>query len=173
MQNETSLAPDIHLHSTDCKWSQVVSPGGGSLQVSAIEQTSPSQRGKEQIVPFPAEKGLGRDLQAGDDSSWEPQQNQSRTQNQWGAAFRTQQVLQSQLCGYELSTLSVRCRNTPLHHETVFYTYLLNINHQILLSWGNWACLAWRREGSRETSLQPSNIWKEDINRRENDCLWG
>jgi len=38
--------------------------------------------------------------------------------------------------------------------------------------WGNWACLAWRREGSGETSLRPSSTWREHINRRGNGCLW-
>lgn len=30
---------------------------------------------------------------------------------------------------------------------------------------------AWRREGSEEASLRPSNIWRGRINRREYDCL--
>ena len=32
--------------------------------------------------------------------------------------------------------------------------------------WGKWDCLAWRREGSRETSLWPSSTWREHKNRR-------
>ena len=36
----------------------------------------------------------------------------------------------------------------------------------------NWACLAWKREGSRETSLWPSSTWSESINRIGNGCLW-
>ena len=39
--------------------------------------------------------------------------------------------------------------------------------------WRNWDCLAWRKEGSRETSLWPSSTWRERINRRGNGCLWG
>ena len=39
--------------------------------------------------------------------------------------------------------------------------------------WGNWACLAWRREGTGETSLWPSSTWRENINRKGNDCLRG
>ena len=39
--------------------------------------------------------------------------------------------------------------------------------------WGNWACLVWRREGSGETSLRPSSTWRERINRRGNNRLWG
>ena len=39
--------------------------------------------------------------------------------------------------------------------------------------WGNWDCLAWRREGSGETSLRPSSTWRECINRKGNSCLWG
>jgi len=39
--------------------------------------------------------------------------------------------------------------------------------------WGNWACLAWRREGSQETPLWPSNIRRELINRRGYNCLLG
>ena len=35
--------------------------------------------------------------------------------------------------------------------------------------WGSWACLAWRRKSSRETSLQPSSTWSEHINRRQMD----
>ena len=43
----------------------------------------------------------------------------------------------------------------------------------VMKGWGNWACLAWRREGCRETSLWPPNIWKEHINRRGNGHLQG
>jgi len=35
--------------------------------------------------------------------------------------------------------------------------------------WGNWACSAWRREGSRETSWWPSSAGREGVNRRGND----
>lgn len=38
---------------------------------------------------------------------------------------------------------------------------------------GNWACLAWSTKGSRDTSLWPSNIRRELINRRRYVCLWG
>jgi len=30
----------------------------------------------------------------------------------------------------------------------------------------NWTCLAWRREGSGETSIKPSSTGKEIISRR-------
>jgi len=36
-------------------------------------------------------------------------------------------------------------------------------------SWGGWACSAWRKEGSGETSLQPFSTWGELINRRESE----
>ena len=39
--------------------------------------------------------------------------------------------------------------------------------------WGNWACGAWKREGSRETSVWPSSTWREHINRSGIDCLHG
>jgi len=39
--------------------------------------------------------------------------------------------------------------------------------------WGNWACLAWRREGLGETSLWPSGTWREHINRKGSGCLQG
>jgi len=39
--------------------------------------------------------------------------------------------------------------------------------------WGNCTCLAWKREGSGETSLWPSNTWREHINRKGNSCLQG
>jgi len=32
--------------------------------------------------------------------------------------------------------------------------------------WENWTCLVWRREGSGETSLQPSSAGKELTSRR-------
>jgi len=31
--------------------------------------------------------------------------------------------------------------------------------HLMKKGWGNWTCLAWRREGSRETSLWPSSTY--------------
>ena len=39
--------------------------------------------------------------------------------------------------------------------------------------WGNWTCLARRREGSGETSFWPSSTWREHINRRGNSCYDG
>ena len=39
--------------------------------------------------------------------------------------------------------------------------------------WGSWACLAWRREDSGETSLQTSSAWEELINRRETVIVIG
>ena len=38
---------------------------------------------------------------------------------------------------------------------------------------GSWACLAWRRKESEETSLQPSSACEELINMREIDFLHG
>ena len=39
--------------------------------------------------------------------------------------------------------------------------------------WGSWACLAWRREGSRGTSLLLSSSSEEFINLTETDFLHG
>ena len=34
-------------------------------------------------------------------------------------------------------------------------------------NWGGWACLVWRREGSRETSLQPFSTYEDLMSQRE------
>ena len=39
--------------------------------------------------------------------------------------------------------------------------------------WGSWVCSAWRREGSGETSLQPSSTWRELISRKGSNFLHG
>jgi len=43
----------------------------------------------------------------------------------------------------------------------------------LMKGWRIWACLAWRREVSGETSLWPFSTWREHINRRGTSCLRG
>ena len=58
-----------------------------------------------------------------------------------------------------------RCRGWPWRWSKGWNT------SPVRTGWWAWPSLAWRREGSGETSLLPSSTWRELTRRRETDFL--